>query len=340
LVSSTPVGCWRRIGSELVSVAPPPLLVSPSGHEQAWQATGGCATLGDWLWASQCDLDLFGNHFSLVTSVDGGGLPARLETLRAEEVSVQGAGDRITKIAVNGTPVPLDLVWHERQHPRSGWPLGMPPLVAAAGIVSLVSIIDQYGVNFFSSPHPTGTLRNTLVDILPDELRQAAAAEFRAATADARPLVTGRSWEWTPHQVIDATSSMLERRRASVVEIARFFDVPADMIDGAVSGQSVTYANVSQRNLQLLVTSLGPVLTRRERVLSSALPRPRFVRFDQDAILRMDPSGRTTMQAAQVAGGLRTADEVRAVDGLPPLTPEQMDQITALASARAGRQQG
>ena len=67
------------------------------------------------------------------------------------------------------------------------------------------------------------------------------------------------------------------------------------MIGGASGGSSLTYANVTQRNLDFLIMHLGPSVVRRERSLSQLLPRPRFVKLNPSALLRMDDETRAAV---------------------------------------------
>ena len=103
-----------------------------------------------------------------------------------------------------------------------------------------------------------------------------------ASVADREPAVFGKDWEWTPAAAPEAADAWLNLQQASAVDLSRYLDVPADLIDAAVSGQSITYANMSQRNTQALVMSLGPAINRRERRWSRLLPRPRFVKLNTE----------------------------------------------------------
>src|SRR5688500_16069671 len=104
------------------------------------------------------------------------------------------------------------------------------------------------------------------------------------------------------------------------------------MIDAAVSGRSVTYANMTQRNLQFLIMNLGPAVVRRENALSSLLPKPRFVKLNTDALLRMDPLTRAQMFQIQIESKQRVPSETRALDNLPPFTPEQLAELQGLSA--------
>jgi len=131
---------------------------------------------------------------------------------------------------------------------------------------------------------------------------------------------------------VDANSSQfLEEQRASAVDVARYIGVPASAIDAAVDGQSITYQNMAQKQLDLLTNFIAPATTRRElKLTADALPAPRFAKFNTDAILRLDPAARVTLTAEQIKSRVRTPDEVRALENLPPLTPEQVAQFALL----------
>ena len=105
--------------------------------------------------------------------------------------------------------------------------------------------------------------------------------------------------------------------------MARFFDVPGDLIDAAVQSGNITYASITQRNLQFLIMHLGPTLVRRELALSKLLPKPRFVRFNTGALLRMDPKAKVDTLKVQIDSRTLTPTEARAIDDRAPLTPEQ-----------------
>ena len=113
--------------------------------------------------------------------------------------------------------------------------------------------------------------------------------------------------------------------QSSTLDICRYYGVPGDMIDAETSTGSITYANVTQRNLQLLTMNIGPAITRRERTFSRRLvAQPRYVKLNTDAMLRMDSRGKLELIALGVDKMLYTHDEGRALLELEPLTDEQI----------------
>jgi phage portal protein BeeE len=126
------------------------------------------------------------------------------------------------------------------------------------------------------------------------------------------------------------SNQYIETMQYGVPDIARFFDVPSDLIDGAVSGSSVTYANVTQRLLQLLVVHLGPSITRREHSLSDLHSKPRFIKLNRRALLAMDPLTQAQLFGTEIDKRMTTPDEARALMDKMPLTEEDMSLFDRL----------
>lgn len=339
LVANTPVDVFRRVDGIQIEAPKPPLLVSPGGDVPMWQAGSTNHALPEWLYSTQFDLGRYGNAVGVVTAFDGAGMPRTVELAPTGSVVIQGEGNRVTSVRVAGELFEGDrlrFVWHERQHTVPGCPVGLSPIMYAAWSVGGYMAAQKFGLDYFGAgAHPSGQLRNTSTDELNPDTIADAKARFKAATADRDIFVTGRSWEFTPAAVPEAASAFLEEMKYGVADVCRFMDVPGDMIDAAQSGASVTYANITQRNVQLLVMNMGSAFGRRERALSSALPVPRYVKFATDAILRMDPQTREELLIKRVAGRVLAPSEARELDNLPPFTSEQLAEFAALFPQRA-----
>ena len=325
LISTLPVDVYRRVGGVQVEAPRPGWLKTP--------APG--VDITEWLYSSQFDLDRFGNCYGLVTGRDGQGLPAQVELVPAEAVSVRVVSGRIDHYRIRGERVEPEMVWHERQFTVPGLAVGLSPLAFAAWSVGGYLSAQQFALDWFGSgAAPSGHLRNTARTLTKDQAAEAKTA-YKAAMSTRDVLVTGSDWDFTMAAVPGNTVMFLDEMKYGVTDIARFFGVPADLIDGESSGGSITYANVTQRNLQLLIMNLGPAIVRREAALSAALPQPRFVKLNTDALLRMDPAAREQMLIAQVAGRTLAPSEARALDNRSPFTPEQLAEFDALFGARA-----
>jgi HK97 family phage portal protein len=321
LISTMPVDVYRRINGVQVEVATPPVLVTPDGGPGGIQA---------WLYATQVDLDRAGNAFGLVTARNALGLPARVELLALSDVTVRANGSTITKVLVSGKEVPLEDVWHEKQFPVSGLPLGLSPVAHAALTIEESMSAQQFALGWFGgSAIPMAELKNSEKTLTPKDARVAKDA-FRAAVADGDLFVHGKDWEYKPIQAVAAATEFLAARSFGLTDVARFFGCPGDVIDAAVSTGSITYASITQRNLQLLIMHIGPAASRRETALTHLAPGTRYVKLNRSALLAMDPETRARVLGQQVKDRLRTNSEARAIDDLGPLTDDDLAEFAAV----------
>ena len=119
-------------------------------------------------------------------------------------------------------------------------------------------------------------------------------------------------------------SQLLQSRELSAREIARIFRVPAWAID-APTGDSLTYANVTEQSRALATYSLRPPAVRIETAISNdadLCPGGTYVQFDFDGLLRSAPEQRAAAysQALDPVTGWMRRDEIRVLEDLPPET--------------------
>ena len=324
LISTMPVDAFRRVDGVQVEVTKPPLLVTPDG----------ASDVTEWLYSSQVDLDRYGNAYGVITAKDAAGKPMKVELVSAGEVSVRAKGSTITKYRIGRTEYDPDMVWHERQFTVAGLPVGLSPISYAAYSIGGYLSAQQFALDWFTNgAGPSGHLKNNQKTV---EATEAATIKerFKAAILGRDVFVSGSDWDYTPSSAAANDAAFLEEMKFGISDVCRFFGVPGDMIDAESSSGSITYANVTQRNLQLLILNLGPAITRREKALSAALPAPRFVKFNTDALLRMDPSGRATVIKQAIDGRWLTPDEARELEDRQPLTPAQEAQFGRLFGTR------
>jgi HK97 family phage portal protein len=318
LVSTLPIDVYRRVQGQQVEVPKPPVLVAPGGTKVG---------IKEWLYSTQVDLDRAGNAFGLITErsgvigPDGRGLPGRIDLLALSDVTVRARGSEITKYIVAGQEYDPWDVWHEKQYTLAGCPLGLSPVAYAAMTIEESLNAQQFARDWFAGGAvPLAELKNTAKTI---DKKQAQVAKdaFKSAVSTGDLFVHGVDWEYKPIQAVGSASAFIEARQYGLGDIARFFGCPGDMIDAAVSGSSITYASITQRNLQFLIMHLGPAVTRREDAFSRGLVSgPRYVKLNTDSLLRMDPEARARTIASQINSRTLTLSEARELDNRPPLT--------------------
>lgn len=325
LISSMPVDVFRRVGGVQVELPKPPVFVHPGGPQ---------LPMDEWLYDTQIDLDSCGNTFGIITARDGLGLPARIELVAADECTLFKRDGELW-LRVGGDVYAYGDVWHERQYTRSGLAVGLSPIAYAASTINPTLSALEFAADWFSnSATPSAHFRNTAKVLKPGEASK-IKARFKESLSNGDPLVTGRDWEYSMLGAKASESGFLEQQQLSVTDIARFLRVPADAIDGQ-SGSTMTYANITQKNLQLLIHNLGPAIQRRERALSTGLlPQPRYCKLNTAALLRMDYPAQ--LAAHKTAIDARIYPPSRALDSLnmAPLTPEEKAEFAELFPNKA-----
>ena len=124
---------------------------------------------------------------------------------------------------------------------------------------------------------------------------------------------------------------LLESRQWQVPELARFFGVPAVMIDGNSGATSAWPASYEQQVLSFLTFTLKPYLEEWEDKIPASLLRGNerqtvFVEHKVEGLLHTDSAGRADFLSKMVQNGLMTRNEGRMKENLPPM--EGADELT------------
>jgi len=321
LISTMPVDVFRRAqyGLPHVKVETPPVILNPGGQEVDYL---------EFMWGTQFDLDRAGNTIGIITQRNGYGLPAEIELVPLAWVSVNVIDNVLVEYMIRGKSYRPDQIWHEKQYTVPGFHLGLSPLMYAAWCIGEHLSIQDFAISWFTSGGiPRGHMQNTVLPTLTNLQAEEIKARAKESIRSGDVLVTGKDWEYKLIQAEQTGMEWLEARSIGLAEIARFLDCPADLIDAAISGSSVTYANVVQRNLQLLIMSLGPAIRRRENSLNKLLPNRQFVRLDTDSLLRMDPATRAEVVAHRIQSRVLAPSEARLMEDLPPMTDAQIAEF-------------
>ncbi len=329
LVSTMPVDVYRRIkvgapGDEheiQIEMAKPPILVNPGGER---------VDICEWMYSSQVDLDRAGNSFGLITERNAANLPQRIDLQPLNACSILEKSGEI-RYRIQGKEYPAEQVWHERQFTVAGLPVGLSPVAYAAWSIGQYQSAQQFALDWFGTGGvPKGHLQNTELATIDADAAAIIKTRFKSSVESNDVFVSGKDWEYSPFQAEAVGSEWLEAQRFGIGDIARFFGAPGDLIDAAVSTGSITYANITQRNLQFLIMHLGPAIYRRERSLSKLLPAPRYVKLNTSALLRMDDETRAKVLKLQIDARTLAPSEARELDNRPPFTPDQIAEFTTL----------
>ena len=340
LVSTFPVDQYRDVLGIQTEYNPlPTILTDPGGTK---------VDIIDWMAMTQMDLARAGNTVGLIVERNSAktpyypkGLPNRIELQPAASCSYVKRRDKPPEWRIDGKYYSPDDVYHERANVVAGLDVGLPTVLYAALSIGEGLSMQQHGLDWFSSGGiPKARMTNTAKRLSPTEIAT-AKQWYNDTITNGEVMVTGNDWEYQFIQAQNAGMEFIDGRKLSEAAVCRFFDTPADLVDvQASSGGSITYANITERNLQFLIYHLGPAIRRREAALSRLLPRPRYVKLNTDALLRMDPKTRQELLRSKIEAWQLTNTEVRALDNMSPLTAAQRAEMVdiygrPLAAARS-----
>jgi HK97 family phage portal protein len=124
---------------------------------------------------------------------------------------------------------------------------------------------------------------------------------------------------------------LLESRQFQVPEIARFFGVPAVMIDGSAGAAAAWPASYEQQVLSFLTFGLKPYLEEWEDVVVNSLlvgtdKQRIFAEHKVDGLLRTDSAGRSAFYSQMTQNGIMTRNEARVKENMPRV--EGADDLT------------
>lgn len=343
LISTFPIDQYRDVlGIQTEWPYKPAILTDPGGMR---------VDIVDWMAMTQRDLDAAGNTVGLIVERSTArspyypqGLPSRIELQPISACSYIERRDRPDQWRIGSKIYDLGDVYHEMSNPQAGMKVGLPTTLYAALSIGEGLSMQQHGLDWFSGGGiPKAHMRNTMKLLEGGETDQ-VKQWWRDVVANGDMLVTGKDWEYEMIQAQNAGMEFIAGRDHSNLDVCRFMDTPGDLVDVNQSGASITYANITQRNLQYLIYRLGPATINREKALSKLLPRPRYVKLNTEALLRMDPMARQELLKSKIETWQLTNSETRALDNLPPLDTAQLAEMATIygrpaAGGRLGTQQ-
>ncbi len=315
--SRTPFDAVRKVGEQRVPLDPAPRVVAePSGvvSSDVWLTQVATSILTD------------GNAFGQIVAYGRDGFPTQIEMLAPSEVTERRLVDGVPTVKVSGKDealFPAGPIWHvPGRMVLAGSPFGLSPITYAARTIGTTLAVEDFSNRFFTDGgHPTWLIR-TATD--PGEDRAKAMKErfVRAIKGSREPLVVGGVDGVERLSIPPGETQFLDLARFCIEQACRFWRVPPGMVYLAMSGQNITYANVTQNDLQLLKYTLEGYYRRIEGAWSRCLPRPQVVKANRDAVLAPDPKTRAEVNEIRLRSRTVTVNEVRAKDDLPPFGPE------------------
>lgn len=319
-VAMLPVHGYRDQGSRLVRLPDdPPIVRNPSGRvrRRGWVAQVIRSGVQS------------GNIYGHVVGTDNLGRATQIETVHPSSVSWQvERGEEVPYI--NGARRdlwPIGDLWHVpiSQFLVPGSRVAMNPTDYGSTATGTALAAEDFGARFFGdSGHPT-MVAKVATQITEDEALRIKQTLINAVRGNREPAVLGSGIELDPWPGTMKDAEFVNLLQFEVLQACRRYGVPPSMVYAAISGQSVTYSNVSQADLQFLKYSIQSWVADIEDAWSE-LVEPTQVRFTTEAVLAMDAISRAQLHETRLRTKTRTINEVRRIEDEEPFPDPIYDE--------------
>ena len=198
--------------------------------------------------------------------------------------------------------------------------IGYSPLTMLRDTFGAAKAVGNYADNYFKNDASPGGILTTDQDLgdNAEDLRNAWNKGFRGSGNKHKVAILGGGLRWESVGISPQDSQMIESQKFSVIQIARIFRVPLNLI---MDYDRSTYSNVTEQNRSFLVHTLTPWLERIEQAIFRSLLTEQekmryFVEHLTHNFLRGDTKER--YEAYQIARqtGFLSVNEIRKFENM------------------------
>jgi HK97 family phage portal protein len=305
-------------GESIRVVNQPDILMQPSAG----------ADIDDFVYMATMSECLRGNQFGEVVARDRMQRPVQVELENPMVVHPRKLADGTYEWKFRNEVIPPSRLWHKAMYRFPGSPIGMNPLQYATRSVRLGLNAEHFGAQYFEDGgHPSAILSNDKLDQISEKDAQTFKQRFMAALRGSRePVVVAGGWKYNAIQITPDQAQFLDTQRLSDSKVCRYMGrVPPELIGAASDGANITYANVEQRAMHFLTFTMYRWIKKWEMWLGGCLDPRLYVKFDTDALQRVDFLTKWTGMHMAIGSRIMTQAEGREKMDLSNSTIVTMD---------------
>jgi len=198
---------------------------------------------------------------------------------------------------------------------------GYSPLAMCRNTFGSAIAIREYSAKYFKNDASPGGILTTSAALSPDQtkaIREGWNKGFQGSKRAHKTAVLGGDLKWQAVGISPEDSQMIDSMKFSVVEIARVFRVPLNLV---MDYERSTYSNVTEQNRSFLTHTLRPWLTRIEQAVFKSLlteseKKRYFAEYLTHDLLRGDTKTRYESYKIALDAGFMTKNEVRRAENM------------------------
>jgi HK97 family phage portal protein len=318
-IATLPLQAYRKTGDSRQSIPLPSVFDKDTRIE--------------WVQQALMSLLLHGNAYGMVVAWNGDGTPQTVVWLDPERVQVDESGS-LPVFRYNGREVDRGVVKHIPAYSVPGSIVGVSPIRACSLLGDTGAATQKMMRDWFKGRAVPGvTMQNTEKAVLP-ETSDALSDRLRSRLRHGEPFVYGKDWNISVMSLPAEDAGFVASAKLNATQVATIYGIPPEMIGGE-TGSSLTYSTVELNMINFATFTLRPWLAKLEQEFSSWIHQPRFVKFNVDAMIRVDTKTRYEVHQISREIGLDNIDELRALEDKAPLPDGQGQTYTPLAQMGA-----
>lgn len=306
-IATLPLQAYRKTGDVRTPIALP--------------AVFDTETRIEWVQQALMSLLLRGNAYGLVVARSGDGTPKRVQWLNPERVDIDETGTKPV-FRYNGTVVPDVDMKHIPAYAMPGTVKGLSPIGACSMLADTGAATQKMMRDWFAGRGIPGVTAQNTSKVLSAAEAETVSDRLRARMRTGQPFVHGSDWDINFMSLPADDAGFVSSAKLNATQVATIYGIPPEMIGGE-TGSSLTYSTVEMNQHNLAALTLRPWLAKLEQEFSSWIYRPRYVRFNVDAMIRVDVKTRYDIHQIAREIGMRNVDEIRALEDLTPLPDGQ-----------------
>lgn len=274
----------------------------------------------------------FGGNGYAEIQFDGAMRPVALWPLEPQRVSPMRDGNgplfyRVQQYGAETIDVPASRIFHLRGPSIQGF-VGENILAHAAKCIAIGAAAQQFSASYFANGTvASGVLKHpaAISQAAVEKIRAQFAERYQGPSASHKPLVLEEGMDWKSLTTDPDKMQLIDTRRFSVFDIARYFGVPLHKIQDPQGSQGYG-TNVEQLGIQFVTDTVEPWARRLEQEADEKLfPDRRPARTTSIDLSRLTQGDfKTRMEGYEIAkrSGTLTTNEVREREGWNDIGPD------------------
>jgi len=288
-------------------------------------------------WVAQPDIALprtaFWNSAIVSLLLDGNLFVRVFANQRGEVVNLVVLNPRTVKVKRNSQGVLLFTVEGEEKTLTQEDMIFIPDVLRPGtirGVSRVEALKENFGLalaleKFASTFFGQGTNLNGVIEVeqnltaeQAENLRNGFDSKHRGWRRGHRTGILSGGAKFKTTQVDPESSQSIEARRLAVEDVARAFNVPANLLN--IPG-TTTYASVEANGLQFIQHTLRPIIQKLEDGFTPLMSRypggdTAFIKWNLDGFARADLNSRMSAYSTGLQAGFLTINDVRRLEDL------------------------